>query len=52
MGHVILIFGTLVFINIGIGNVVGDYLYGEHEGTVTIDNEPIRQEKTDKASPM
>ncbi len=31
MGHVILVFGTLVAINLGIGYMVSDYLYEDEE---------------------
>lgn len=38
MGHVILVFGTLVVINLGLGYAVSDYLYEdeEKEGVVEI----------------
>ncbi len=38
MGHVILVFGTLVAINLGLGYVVSDYLYEDEqqEGVVEI----------------
>lgn len=31
MGHVLLIFGTLVAVNLGIGYMVSDYLYDEKD---------------------
>ena len=38
MGHVILVFGTLVAINLGLGYAVSDYLYEDEtqEGVVEI----------------
>ncbi len=38
MGHVILVFGTLVVINLGLGYAVSDYLYEDEqkEGVVEI----------------
>ncbi|MCG8312987.1 MAG: hypothetical protein MI976_07195 [Pseudomonadales bacterium] len=38
MGHVILVFGTLVAINLGLGYMVSDYLYEDEqqEGVVEI----------------
>ena len=38
MGHVILVFGTLVVINLGLGYAVSDYLYedGDKAGVVEI----------------
>lgn len=34
MGHVILVFGTLVAVNLGIGYMVSDYLYEDEEQQV------------------
>ena len=36
MGHVILIFGTLIAINFGIGYEVSDKLYEDSEGVIEI----------------
>jgi hypothetical protein len=39
MGHVILIFGTLVAVNLGIGYMVSDYIYEEEpvQGVVEVE---------------
>ena len=50
MGHVILVFGTLVAVNLGIGYMVSDYLYEDEEpvqGVVEVEDvtaaEPAQQ---------
>lgn len=47
MGHVILVFGTLVAVNLGIGYMVSDYLYEDEQpvqGVVEIEEvEPAVQ---------
>lgn len=43
MGHVLLIFGTLVAVNLGIGYMVSDYLYEDQpaaQGVVEVEEVP------------
>lgn len=44
MGHVILVFGTLVAINLGLGYVVSDYLYEDEQQAGVVEIQEVSPE--------
>ena len=46
MGHVILVFGTLVVINLGLGYAVSDYLYEDEQKDGVVEIQEVSPEST------
>ncbi|MDX1695301.1 MAG: hypothetical protein R3208_16160 [Ketobacteraceae bacterium] len=45
MGHVIVVFGTLVAINLGLGYAVSDYLYKDEEKDGVVEIQEVSPEE-------
>ncbi|MCG8673218.1 MAG: hypothetical protein MI867_27770 [Pseudomonadales bacterium] len=51
MGHVILVFGTLVAINLGLGYVVSDYLYEDEQQQGVVEIQEVSPEAAASTEP-
>lgn len=49
MGHVILVFGTLVVINLGLGYAVSDYLYEDEQKDGVVEIQEVAPEEAAEA---
>lgn len=49
MGHVILVFGTLVAINLGLGYMVSDYLYEDEQQQGVVEIQEVSAEEAVEA---
>ena len=45
MGHVVLVFGTLVAINLGLGYAVSDYLYEDEQQDGVVEIQEVSPEE-------